>query len=106
MQNYNDDFDPEDHGIENDEIAKIYAEADMKDEKLRWIEKRAEEHYEDFKNLSVSGAIQRINDLISSDSISSDSARIFLDNLIKVFSEKEEYEKCSICLKIKNGIND
>ena len=34
-QNPNDDFDPNDHGIEMDEIAKLHAMADMKeDQKL------------------------------------------------------------------------
>ena len=29
---------------------------------------------------------------------------IFIDNLIKLFEEYEEYEKCGILLKVKEGI--
>ena len=33
-------------------------------------------------------------------------ANTLLDNMIQVFQDDEEYEKCHICLQIKNGIND
>ena len=29
-----------------------------------------------------------------------------LDNMITIFQETEEYEKCHICLQIKTGVND
>ena len=65
----NDNFDPNDHNIENDEIAKIYAEADMKEERREWIKGRVNTFYNDFDKLSIDGAVERLKALVNSKSI-------------------------------------
>ena len=40
-QNPDDGFDPNDHGIEMDEIAKLYAMADMREDQEIWAREQA-----------------------------------------------------------------
>ena len=101
-----DGFSPEDHDIEMDEIAKMYAMADMKEEQRTWAKKQAEKFYSDFENLSIDEAVIAVNALISTDAVSLSEANNLFDNMIQIFQEDEEYERCHICLQIKNGIND
>tara|TARA_Y100000385_G_scaffold80108_1_gene81638 strand:+ start:178 stop:516 length:339 start_codon:yes stop_codon:yes gene_type:complete len=101
-----DGFNPQDHDIEMDEIAKMYAIADMKDEQKTWARKQAEKFYADFDSLSIEESILAVKSLIKTKSVSITEANTLMDNMIQVFQEDEEYEKCHICLQIKNGIND
>lgn len=100
-----DGFNPQDHDIKMDEIAKMYAMADMKDEQKTWAKRQAEKFYSDFDNLSIEESILAVKALIKTKSVTVTEANTLFDNMIHVFQEDEEYEKCHICLKIKNGVN-
>jgi len=102
----NDDFSPEDHDIEMDEIAKMYAISDMDNEQRDWAKTQAQKFYNDFENLSVSESVIAVKSLITNGGVSLVEANTLFDNMIKVFQDDEEYEKCHICLQIKNGINN
>jgi hypothetical protein len=99
------DFNPEDHGIDSDEIAKIYAMQDMEEENRRWLREQANDFYNDFDDLDVDESIKEIKALVTADEISLESVILLLDNMISVFEEDEEYEKCHVCNQIKKGIN-
>jgi hypothetical protein len=101
-----DNFNPEDHGIEMDEIAKIYAMNDMKEEQKRWAIKRALELYEDFSHLDAVEATKAVYALIRSGALSFEQVNEMFDNMISVFEETEEYEKCHKCLLIKIGVEE
>jgi hypothetical protein len=103
--NSNDDFNPEDHGIEMDEIAQMYAMADMKEEHKAWAKEQAEKFYKDFETLDIPDAVSAVITLIKSKSVTLDQTNTMLDNMIQVFQEYEEYERCHVCLEIKKGIN-
>ena len=47
-QNPDDGFDPNDHGIEMDEIAKLHAMEDMKEDQEIWAREQANKFYNDF----------------------------------------------------------
>lgn len=100
-----DGFNPQDHEIEMDEIAKMYAMADMKEEQRSWAKTQAEKFYSDFENLSIEEAVIAVNALISTGDVTLTEANTLLDNMIQVFQDDEEYERCHVCLQIKNGIN-
>ena len=89
-----------------DEIAKMYAMADMEEEQKTWARKQAEKFYTDFENLSIEESILAVKSLIKTENVTLAEANKLMDNMIQVFQEDEEYEKCHICLQIKNGIND
>ena len=101
-----DGFNPQDHNIEMDEIAKMYAMADMKDEQKTWAKKQAEKFYADFENLSIEESVMAVKSLIKTENVTLLEATALMDNMIQVFQEDEEYERCHICLQIKTGIND
>ena len=101
-----DGFNPQDHDIEMDEIAKMYAMADMEEEQKTWARKQAEKFYSDFENLSIEEAVFAVKSLIKTKSVTITESNTLLDNMIQVFQDDEEYEKCHICLQIKKGIND
>jgi hypothetical protein len=102
----NDGFNPEDHGIEMDEIAKMYAIADMKETQKDWARSQAELFYKDFETLNISTSVDSIIKMINSNELELSNVNKMLDNMITIFQETEDYEKCHICLQIKNGIND
>ena len=103
-QDSDDDFNPEDHNIEMDEIAKMYAIEDMKESQREWAREQAEKFYKDFKDLDVEIAIHSIKKLIKTKEVSKDQVITMLDNMISIFQNDEEYERCHICLQIKNGL--
>ena len=105
MYNFEDNFNPEDHGIEMDEIAKIYAMADMKEEQKRIAIKKALELYDDFGHLNVPEAIHSVCALIRTKVLTIKQVNEMFDNMIKIFEETEEYEKCDKCLRIKTQVN-
>lgn len=104
--NPDDGFNSEDHGIEMDEIAQMYAMADMEENQKLWAKEQAEKFYEDFDRLNIEESVKAVKDLINDKSITLEKTITLLDNMIQVFQEYEEYEKCHVCLKIKEGIND
>jgi hypothetical protein len=101
-----DNFNPEDHGIEMDEIAKIHAMNDMKEEQKRWAIKKALELYEDFSHLDAIDATKAVYALIKSGALTFEQVNGMFDNMISVFEETEEYEKCHKCLLIKVGVEE
>jgi len=103
--NPDDGFNPEDHGIEMDEIAQMYAMADMKDDHKKWVKEQAENFYQDFESLDIPTTVSAVIALIKSESITLEQTNTLLDNMIQIFEEDEEYERCHVCLKIKKGIN-
>jgi|TARA_R110002060_G_scaffold7438_3_gene11288 hypothetical protein len=104
-QNQDDGFDPNDHGIEMDEIAKLHAMADMKEEQEIWAREQANKFYNDFDNLDISDAILAVSSLIKNKALNIKQVNTMLDNMIEVFQRDEEYEKCHTCNEIKKGLN-
>lgn len=99
-----DGFNPQDHGIEMDEIAKMYAIADMENEQKMWAKEQAEKFYSDFESLNIDEAIHSVKSLIKTGSVTEKDLLTLMDNMIKIFEETEDYEKCHVCLQIKKGI--
>lgn len=99
------DFNPEEHDIELDEVAKMYAEQDMKEEGREWAREQATRFYRDFEKLDIDQAITAVYALIKSGEISLPEVVTMLDNMISVFEEDEDYEKCHVCKGIKSGVN-
>jgi hypothetical protein len=99
------EFNPEEFDIEGDEIAKMYAIADMKEEQKRWANKKAQTFYQDFESLDVEAAIVAVSHLIKNKEITKKQVNELFDNMIEVFEESEEYEKCHKCNQIKKGVN-
>ena len=104
-QNPDDGFDPNDHGIEMDEIAKLHAMADMKEEQEIWARKQANKFYNDFESLNIPEAIIAVGSLIKNKALNLDQVNTMLDNMIEVFKNDEEYEKGHVCNEIKKGLN-
>jgi len=98
-------FDPEDHGIGEDEIAKLHAEKDMEDERLHNVRAKAYEFYSDFETLNTDAAIEAVYQLIKSKELTLINVNEMIDNMIKVFEDDQAYEKCGVCVKIKVGVN-
>jgi|TARA_B100001094_G_C18069293_1_gene739139 hypothetical protein len=105
-QNPDDGFNPNDHGIEMDEIAKLYAMADMKEDQEIWAREQANKFYNDFDSLNISDAILAVGSLIKNKALNLKQVNTMLANMIEVFKDDEEYEKCHVCNEIKKGIND
>jgi|TARA_R100000084_G_C4642527_1_gene144674 hypothetical protein len=104
-QNPDDGFDPNDHGIEMDEIAKLHAMADMKEEQEIWAREQANKFYNDFESLNITDAILAVSSLIRNKTLNIKQVNTMLDNMIEVFKKDEEYEKCHVCNEIKKGLN-
>ena len=104
-QNPDDSFNPNDHGIELDEIAKLQAMADMKEEQEIWAREQANKFYNDFESLNVNDAILAVGSLIKTKVLNIDQVNTMLNNMIKIYEQDEEYERCHICYQIKKGLN-
>jgi hypothetical protein len=102
--NPDDGFNPEDHGIENDEIAKIYALNDMKEDHNKWAINQALRFYSDFEALDIKKSIEEVTKSINAGDLKRSNVIETIDNMIAIFEDCEEYEKCSVCNKIKKGI--
>jgi hypothetical protein len=105
-QNPDDGFNPNDHGIEEDEIAKLHAMADMKEDQEFWAREQANKFYYDFQSLDIVDSIIAVDTLIKEKVLNISQVNIMLDNMIKVFTIDEEYEKCHICNEIKKGLSN
>jgi hypothetical protein len=103
-QNPDDGFNPDDHGAEMNEIAKLHAMADMKGDQEIWAREQANKFYNDFENLNITDAILAVNSLIKNEALSITQVNVMLDNMINVFIQDEEYEKCQVCNEIKKGL--
>jgi hypothetical protein len=103
---HDDNFNPEEHGIEMDEIAKIYALSDIKESQREWAKAQAEKFYCDFEDLNIHAAASLIILMIKNKELELSNVNLMLDNMITIFQENEEYEKCHKCLQIKTEIND
>jgi hypothetical protein len=85
-----DNFDPEIHGIENDEIARIRAENDIRDyERLREL-MEAEDTFEALKKLESHGW-EKVLDALGN------RPRLILEEMLRIFLQAELYEKCATC---------
>ena len=104
-QDPDDGFNPNDHGIEMDEIAKLYAMADMREDQEIWAREQANKFYDDFESLDISDAILAVGSLIKNKALNIKQVNTMLDNMIEVFQMDEEYEKCHVCNEIKKGLN-
>jgi hypothetical protein len=102
----NDDFNPDDYGIEMDEIAKLYAIADMKESHQEWARIQADKFYQNFSDIDVPTAVSSIITMIKSKELEIDNVYTMLDNMISIFQDVEEYEKCHVCLQIKTELYD
>jgi hypothetical protein len=102
----NDGFNPENHGVEIDEIAKLYAMSDMKEKQHNWARATANTYYTEFTNVDVKVTVSTILKMIKSKELILTNVNTLLDNMIVLFQETEEYEKCQVCLQIKTMIND
>jgi len=105
-QDPNDGFDPNDHGIEMNEIAKLHAMADMKGDQETWAREQANKFYNDFETLDIKESIIAVTSLIRTKVLNINQVNIMLDNMIKVFTLDEEYEKCHIVNEIKKGLSN
>tara|TARA_R110002074_G_scaffold264319_1_gene436353 strand:+ start:505 stop:840 length:336 start_codon:yes stop_codon:yes gene_type:complete len=103
-QNPDDGFDPNDHGIEMDEIAKLHAMADMKEDQEIWAREQANKFYNDFETLDIKESIIAVSSLIKTKVLNINQVNTMLDNMIEVFTFDEEYEKCHIVNEIKKGL--
>lgn len=99
-----DGFDPNDHGVEMDEIAKLHAMADMKDDQRIWAREQAHKFYDDFEGLDITDSVSAVNCLIEQKALNIDQVSVMLDNMIEVFILDEEFEKCFVCNEIKKGL--
>ena len=100
-----DGFDPQDHNIEMDEIAKLHAMADMKEDQEIWAREQANKFYNDFETLDIKESILAVTSLIKTKVLNINQVNTMLDNMIEVFSQDEEYEKCHTVNEIKKGLN-
>mgnify|MGYP003137625357 FL=1 len=105
-QDPDDGFNPNDHDIEMDEIAKLHAMADMKEEQEIWARQQAERFYNDFESLDISEAIIAVGSLIRNKALNIKQVNTMLSNMIEIFERDEEYERCHVCNEIKKGLND
>ena len=105
-QNPDDGFNPNDHGIEMDEIAKLHAMSDMKEDQEIWAREQANKFYNDFESLNISDSILAVNSLIKTKVLSISQVNTMLDNMIDVFLLDEEYVKCHVCNEIKKGLKE
>jgi hypothetical protein len=105
-QNPDDGFDPNDHGIEMDEIAKLHAMADMKGDQEIWARKQANKFFDDFEGLDIKDSVLAVSSLIKTKALDIEQVNTLLDNMIEVFLEDEEFEKCHVCNEIKKGVNN
>ena len=105
-QNPEDGFNPNDHDIEMGEIAKLHAMADMKEDQELWARERANKFYNDFQGLDIADSIIAVDSLIKTKVLNIDKVNVMLENMIRVFSMDEEYEKCHIFNEIKKGLGN
>jgi len=104
-QKPDDGFNPNDHDIEMDEIAKLHAMADMKEDQDLWARDQANKFYNDFQSLDVADSIIAVDSLIKTKVLNIKKLNVLLDNMINVFFLDEEYKKCHIFNEIKKGIS-
>jgi hypothetical protein len=105
-QNPDDGFDPNDLGIEMNEIAKLHAMADMKGDQEIWAREQANKFYNDFEGLDIKDSVIAVSSLIKTNALDISQVNTMLDNMIGVFLLDEEFEKCHVCNEIKKGLSN
>ena len=50
--------------------------------------------------------VQTVYNKIKNKELEVSKVNLMLDNMITIFQETEDYEKCHVCLQIKTGVND
>jgi len=100
------DFNPEDFGLEPDEMGKLYAMEDMKSDRHKWAVEQAYKFYDDFESLDVDQVVKNLTALVNDGTLRKSQVNIMLENMITVFTSLEEYEKCHICNQIKIKVDD
>jgi len=105
-QNPEDGFDPNDHGIEMNEIAKLHAMADMKGDQEIWAREQANKFFNNFEGLDIKDSVLAVSSLIKTKALDIKQVNTMLDNMIEVFLQDEEFEKCHVCNEIKKGLNN
>ena len=96
------EYDETDHN----EIAKLYAIEDMKEDRKKWAYEHALNFYSDFKHLDINISIKKVKRLIEIGEIKKDAIIEMLNHMILIFEEHEEYEKCNVCNLIKKSIQN
>jgi len=86
-QDPDDGFNPNDHGVEI------------------WAREQANKFYNDFESLNVNDAVLAVGSLIKTKVLNIDQVNTMLNNMIKIYEQDEEYERCHICYQIKKGLN-
>ena len=99
------DFNSDDFGLEPDEMSKLYAMEDMKEERRKWAIEQAYKFYDDFDSLDVEEVVSNLNGLIEQGTLRESQITTMFENMICVFQELEEYEKCHVCNQIKIKFN-
>ena len=99
------DFNSDDFGLEPDEMGKLYAMEDMKEERRKWAIEQAYKFYDDFDSLDVDEVVSNLNGLIDQGTLRETQITTMFENMISVFQELEEYEKCHVCNQIKIKFN-
>lgn len=100
-----DDFNLDDFELEPDEMGKLYAMEDMKEERKKWAVEQAYKFYDDFDSLDVEEVVHNLNKLISEGTLRETQVTTMFENMIMVFKDLEEYEKCHVCNQIKIKFN-
>jgi len=104
-----DDLDPDDwddSDMDSNEMGKLYAMEDMKEDKEKWAIKQAYKFYDDFDSLNVDQVVTNLHVLLKEGTLRKSQVDVMLENMITVFTELEEYEKCHICNQIKIKFDD
>ena len=73
----------------------------MKSDKKAWAVEQAYKFYDDFDSLDVDEVVTNLHALIKDGTLRDSQINVMLENMITVFTELEEYEKCHICNQIK-----
>ena len=92
-QNSDDEFNPNDHDIELDEIAKLYAISDMKEDQEIWAREQANKFYNDFDGLDITDAVIAVNSLIKNKILDIKQVTTLLDNMIEIYNQQPFYLK-------------
>ena len=71
-----------------------------------WAREQANKFYNDFETLDIKESIIAVTSLIRTKVLNINQVNIMLDNMIKVFTLDEEYEKCHIVNEIKKGLSN
>jgi hypothetical protein len=78
----------------------------MKEDQELWAREQANKFYNDFEGLDINDSVLAVNSLIKNKALDIIQVNTMLDNMIKVFLQAEEFEKCHVCNEIKKGLSN